>query len=66
MSYIRTTSRLLGVCVYLVITTMHGRNRITIGLPSHPYDAGTEHVGFSPARQTLIANCTKLLRSAVR
>ena len=23
--------------------------------PSHPYNAGTEHVGFSPTRQTLPA-----------
>ena len=23
--------------------------------PSHPYYAGTEHVGFSPTRQTLLA-----------
>ena len=28
--------------------------------PSHPYNAGTEHVEFSPTRQTLLA------RSAVR
>ena len=24
-------------------------------IPSHPYYAGTEHVGFSPTRQTLLA-----------
>ncbi|CAN0422214.1 unnamed protein product, partial [Laminaria digitata] len=23
--------------------------------PSHPYNAGTEHVGFSPTRQTSLA-----------
>ena len=27
--------------------------------PSHSYDAGTEHVGFSPTRQTLLAPSTK-------
>ena len=29
---------------------MHSRSRETID-PSHPYRAGTEHVGFSPTRQ---------------
>ncbi|CAN0487828.1 unnamed protein product [Laminaria digitata] len=24
-------------------------------MPSHPYNAGTEHVVFSPTRQTLLA-----------
>ena len=33
---------------------VHGRSRMTIR-PSHPYYAGTEHVGFSPTRQTLLA-----------
>ena len=27
--------------------------------PSHPYNAGTEHVGFSPTRQTLLATSLK-------
>ena len=27
--------------------------------PSHPYYAGTEHVGFSPTRQTLLAPSAK-------
>ena len=27
--------------------------------PSHPYYAGTEHVGFSPTRETLLAPSTK-------
>ena len=27
--------------------------------PSHPYNAGTEHVGFSPTRQTLLAPSAK-------
>ena len=27
--------------------------------PSHPYYAGTEHVGFSPTRQTLFAPSAK-------
>ena len=31
---------------------MHGRNPEGHG-PSHPYYAGTEHVGVSPPRQTL-------------
>ena len=26
---------------------------------SHPYNAGTEHVGFSPTRQTLLAPSAK-------
>ena len=35
---------------------MQGRSGMTIGyIPSHPYYAGTEHVGFSPTRQTLRA-----------
>ena len=37
---------------------MHGRSRRCGHRPSHRYNAGTEHVGFSPTRQTLIA-CTK-------
>ena len=36
---------------------MHRPSRMTIR-PSHPYNAGTEHVRCSPTRQTLIA-CTK-------
>ena len=27
--------------------------------PSHPYDAGTEHVGFSPTRRTFLAPSAK-------
>ena len=39
---------------------MHGRSRMTIAIrPSHPYYAGTEHVGFSPTRQTLLAPSAK-------
>ena len=35
---------------------MHGRSRMTIWYrPSHSYNAGTEHVAFSPIRQTLLA-----------
>ena len=31
---------------------MHGRSRMIIWYrPSHPHNAGTEHVGFSPTRQ---------------
>ena len=35
---------------------MHGRSRVTIR-PSHPYNAGTEHVGYSPTRQTRGGSC---------
>ena len=35
---------------------MHDRNRMTIEI-SHPYYTGTEHVGFSSTRQTLLAPC---------
>ena len=28
--------------------------------PSHPYYAGTEHVGFSPTRQTFLETSAKL------
>ena len=38
-----------------VLDLMHGRSRMTIDRPSHPYNAGTENVGFSAIRQTLIA-----------
>ena len=38
-----------------VLDIMHGRSsRVTID-PRIPYNAGTEHVGFSPTRQTLLA-----------
>ena len=37
---------------------MHGRSRMTIR-PSHPCNAGTEHVGFSPTRQALLAPSAK-------
>ena len=37
---------------------VHGRSRMTIN-PEHPYYAGTEHVGFSPTRQTLLAPSAK-------
>ena len=41
---------------------MHGRSRMTIGYrPLHTYNAGTEHVGFSPTRQTLLAPSAKRL-----
>ena len=33
---------------------MHDRSRYDHA-PSHPYNAGTEHVGFSPTGQTLRA-----------
>ena len=35
--------------------------------PSHPYNAGTEHVGFSPIKQTLLApsaKCREVLRES--
>ena len=39
---------------------MHGRSRTTIAIrPSHPYNAGTEHVGFSLTRQTLLEPSAK-------
>ena len=34
---------------------MHGRSRMIIDPRSHPCHVGTEHVGFSPTRQTLLA-----------
>ena len=40
---------------------MHGHSRMTIGRsrmtidPRKPYNGGTEHVGFSPTRQALLA-----------
>ena len=37
---------------------MHGGIRMTID-PSYPYNAGAEHVGFSPTRQTLPAPSSK-------
>ena len=43
----------MGVCAYV----MHGRSH-DHG-PSPPYNAGTEHVGFSPTRQTLLAPSPK-------
>ena len=39
---------------------MHGRSGMTIWCrPSHPYNGGTEHVGFSPTRQALLAPSAK-------
>ena len=38
-----------------VLDLMHGRSQMTIDRPSHPYNAGTEHVGFPPTRQRLLA-----------
>ena len=35
-----------------VLDLMHGRNL-------HPYNSGTEHAGFSPTRQTLLAPSAK-------
>ena len=37
---------------------MRGRSPVTIDT-SHPYIAGTEHVGFSPTRQALFAPRTR-------
>ena len=34
---------------------LHGRSRMYDHTPSHPDNAGTEHVGFSPTMQTLLA-----------
>ena len=39
---------------------MHDRSGMAIAIrPSHPYIAGTEHVGFSMSRQTLLAPSEK-------
>ena len=38
---------------------MHGRSRKPIHRPSHPYNVGTEQVGFSPTRQALHAPSAK-------
>ena len=46
-----------------LILFMHGRGRMTIWYrPSHSYNAGTEHVGLSPTRQTSRAPSTKAPR----
>ena len=41
-----------------VIIVMRDRRRMTIEL-SHPYNPGTDHVGCSPVRHTLLAACVK-------
>ena len=39
---------------------VHGGSCMTIWYrPSHPYNVGTEHVGLSPTRQTLLAPSAK-------
>ena len=38
---------------------MHGRSRMTIDPFTSLYHAETEHVGFSPSRQTLLAPSAK-------
>ena len=52
-----------GGCTYVV----HGRSCIP-GIynhrPSHPLNAGTEQIGFSPTRQTF--DCSDKARSAAR
>ena len=54
------TQAKVGGGVYSIF--MHGRSRMTIGYrPLHTYNAGTEHVGFSPTRQTLLAPSAKRL-----
>ena len=43
-----------------VLIIMHGRSRNSYDhRPSHPYNAGTEHVGFSSTRQTWLARSAK-------
>ena len=42
-----------------VLDVMHGRSRTTIDRSSHPYNAGTEHVGYSSTRQTLLTPSAK-------
>ena len=41
-----------------VLDIVYGRSRTAIRL-SHPFNAGTEHVVFSPSRQTLLAPSAK-------
>ena len=41
-----------------VLGFMHGHSRMTVD-PRIPTNAGTEHVGFSPNRQTLLAPSAK-------
>ena len=41
-----------------MLDTMHGRSRYG-HRPSHPYNAGTEYVGFLPTKQTLLAPSAK-------
>ena len=43
-----------GVCI-----VTQGRNRVHGHRPSHSYNAGTEHVGFSQTRKTLLAPSPK-------
>ena len=45
----------MGAGVYSIF--MHGRSRMTIAI--RPCNAGTEHVGFSPTRQALLASSAK-------
>ena len=42
-----------AVCAHV----MHDRSRMI--RPSHPHNAGTENVGFSPTRQALLAPSSK-------
>ena len=45
-----------GECTQFV----HGRSGMTIAIrPSHPYHAGTEHVGFLPTRRTSLVPSAK-------
>ena len=42
-----------------VLDIMHDRSRICDHRPSHPYNAGTDHVRFSTTRQALHAPSAK-------
>ena len=43
----------------LVLCALGASHRPRTSRPSHAYNAGTEHVVFSPARQTLLAPSAK-------
>ena len=44
-----------GVVVYSICAWPYSYDH----RPAHPYYAGTEHVGFAPTRQTLLAPSAK-------
>ena len=42
-----------------VLIVIHSHSRMTIDRPSHPDNSGTDHVGLSPTRLTLLAPSQK-------